>query len=203
VILVGGSQGSISAIRTLLGGLPSDLRAAIAITIHRGQILQSALARLLKRDSLLPVADASHGELFSAGRVYLAPPDHHLVLRSGAVWLDHGPKHHHVRPAIDPMFASGARAYGSRVIGVLLTGNLSDGVSGLASIKQRGGLSLVQNPEEAEAPSMPRNAIALDDVDAVFPVASGSFLLRDLVRGMELGEAMASDDAVRPGTWPS
>lgn len=203
MILVGGSQGSIPAIKTLLGGFPSDMRAAVGITIHRGLTFQSTLAQLLGRNSGLPVEDASNGRLFQAGHVYLAPPDHHLVLRSGAMWLDHGPKHHHVRPAVDPMFISGARAYGSRVIGVLLTGNLSDGVAGLVSIKKHGGMSLVQDPDEAEAPSMPRNAVAFDDVDAVFPIARGSFLLRDLVRGIGLGDAMHKDGAARPRVPPS
>ncbi len=198
VVVVGGSQGSISAIKTLLVGLPANLRVAIGITIHRGQTFQSSLAQLLGKSCVLPVADARHGELFRAGRVYLAPPDHHLVLRAGAMWLEHGPKQHHVRPAVDPMFTSAARTYGSRVIGVLLTGNLSDGVAGLVAIKQHGGLSLVQDPAEAEAPSMPRNAIAFDDVDAIFRVANGSSLLRDLVRGIPLGAAIAADGAKVP-----
>lgn len=79
----------------------------------------------------------------------LAPRDHHLLFRAGAVFLAHGPKQHHVRPAVDPMFMSGARAFGDRVIGVLLTGNLSDGVAGLIAIKKLGGLSLAQDPREA------------------------------------------------------
>jgi two-component system chemotaxis response regulator CheB len=203
VILVGGSQGSISAIQTLLRGLPRDLRAAIGITIHRGQTPQSALAGLLGGHGGLPIEDATHGELFRAGRVYLAPADHHLILRGGAVWLDHGPKQHYVRPAVDPMFTSGAREYGSRVIGVLVTGQLNDGVAGLVAIKRYGGLSIVQDPGEAEAPSMPRNAIAFDHVDAVFPIAKGSFLLRDLVRGVGLSEAMQKDGAERPHKPPS
>lgn len=198
VILVGGSQGSIEVIKTLLVGLPSDLRVAIAITIHRGQISQGSLAQLLGEFCILPVADARHGELFRAGRVYLAPADHHLQLRAGAVWLDHGPKQHHVRPAVDPMFISAAHTYGSRVVGVLVSGNLSDGVAGLVAIKQHGGLSLVQDPAEAEAPSMPRNAIIFDDVDAIFRVASGSSLLRDLVRGIPLQDAIAADGAKVP-----
>jgi two-component system chemotaxis response regulator CheB len=198
VILVGGSQGSIPVIKTVLSALPADFRAAICITIHRGRMFQTALASLLGKTCALPIADAKHGELFRPGRVYLAPPDHHLVLRSGAVWLDHGPKHHHARPAVDPMFFSGASAYGSRVIGVLVTGNLSDGVAGLIAIKRRGGLSLVQDPHEAEAPSMPQSAVAFDDVDAIFPVATGSALLRDLVRGVAIGEAVAKDGAAIP-----
>jgi len=202
VILIGGSQGAIAALKTLLGDLPANLRAAIAITIHRSATFRSGLAEILTRHCPLPVAEARQGELFRAGHVYLAPPDHHLTLAAGAVWLDRGPKQHHARPAVDPMFVSGAKAYGSRVIGVLLTGNLSDGVAGLVAIKQHGGLSLAQDPLEAEAPSMPQNAIAFDDVDAVFSVAAVSPLLRHLVRGVELGDAIVLNGAKRPPKRP-
>lgn len=198
IILVGGSQGAIPAVKALLSGLPADLHAAIGITIHRAATSRSALSDLFSRYCTLPVHDATHGELFRQGCVYLAPPDHHLLLRAGAVWLDHGPKQQHVRPAVDPMFASGAKAYGRRVIGVLLTGNLSDGVAGLVAIKKQGGLSLAQDPREAEAPSMPQNAIAYDDVDAVFRIAQVPGLLRDLVEGMGISEATKEERVPRP-----
>lgn len=195
VILIGGSQGAIPALKALLGGLPADLRAAIAVTIHRSPTFISTLGALLSRHSPLPVAEASHGKLFEQGRVYLAPPDHHLVFRSGAMWLDRGAKQHHVRPAVDPMFSTGAKAYGPRVIGVLLTGNLSDGVGGLVCIKRHGGLSLAQDPEEAEAPSMPQNAITFDDVDAIFRMTAASQLLARLVRGATISQATAQEGA--------
>jgi two-component system, chemotaxis family, protein-glutamate methylesterase/glutaminase len=198
VILIGGSQGAVPALKTLLRGLPPDFNAAVGITIHRAATTTSTLPDLFRRHCSLPIEDARHGELFRPGRVYLAPPDQHLLLRSGAVWLDHGPKQQHVRPAVDPMFASGAKAYGARVIGVLLTGNLSDGVAGLVAIKQRGGLSLVQDPREAEAPSMPRNAIVFDHVDAIFLIAQASHLLRELVAGVTLKDATEDEGAVRP-----
>jgi two-component system, chemotaxis family, protein-glutamate methylesterase/glutaminase len=183
VILIGGSQGAIRAAKTLLGALSTDLPAAIAITIHRGVTPTPMLAAILSRSCALPVTEAKHGEPFRIGRVYVAPPDRHLILRAGALWLDRGAKQHHLRPAVDPMFLSGAESYGARVIGVQLTGNLSDGVAGLVAIKQEGGLSLAQDPGEAEAPSMPRNAIAFDDVDLVFPVASVGRTLSELVHG--------------------
>jgi two-component system chemotaxis response regulator CheB len=118
-----------------------------------------------------------------------------MLFRGGAVWLDRGPKHHFVRPAIDLMFASGAAVYGSRVIGVLLTGNLSDGVAGLVRIKARGGLSLAQDPTEAEAPSMPQNAVVHDDVDVIFNLRAGSDLLTKLVGGADIDEATAANGA--------
>jgi len=186
VVLIGGSQGALAAMKILLRGLPSDLRVAIGVTIHRSPTFRSSLAELLGKHSSLPVFEPRHGELFRPGNVYLAPPDHHMVFRGGAVWLDRGPKQHHVRPAVDPMFISGSKAYGARVIGILLTGNLSDGVSGLVAIKKGGGLSLAQDPKEAEAPSMPIHAIAYDDVDAIFQLAAASTMIRDLARGVEL-----------------
>jgi len=186
VILVGGSQGAIPALKVLLSGLPANLGAAIGVTVHRGATGHGGLADLLAKHSSLPVMEAAHGKLFRPGWVHLAPSDNHLVLRGAGTWLDHGPKQNHVRPAIDAMFVSGSKAYGARVIGVLLTGNLSDGVAGLISIKQRGGLSLAQDPNEAEAPSMPRNAIQYDDVDVVFSLASLAGILSALVKGAGL-----------------
>jgi two-component system chemotaxis response regulator CheB len=189
---VGGSQGAVEALQKLLSGLPRSFEAAMAVTIHRSPTFRSVLAEVLSKYSALPVLEAEHGALFRPGNVYLAPPDHHLILRNGAMWLDRGPKQHHVRPAIDPMFVSGSRAYGTRVIGVLLTGNLSDGVSGLTAIKKRGGLSLTQDPKEAVAPSMPRNAIVYDHPDAIFRMADAAPLLLDLVKGGSLTPATAS-----------
>lgn len=192
VILVGASQGFLPALRILLGGLPADLPAAVGITVHRSPTYVSTLAHLLADHSPLPVIEPNGGELVEAGRVYLAPRDHHMVFRGGAVFLDRGPKLHHTRPSVDAMFASAAQAFGRRVIGVLLTGNLSDGVAGLIAIKRRGGLSLAQDPREAEAPSMPANAIVYDDVDAIFRLASSGPLLRKLVAGLSVDEAMAA-----------
>jgi two-component system chemotaxis response regulator CheB len=189
---VGGSQGAVEALQKLLSGLPRGFDAAMAVTIHRSPSFRSILADVLSKHSALPVMEAEHGALFRRGGVYLAPADHHLILRNGAMWLDRGPKQHHVRPAIDPMFVSGSRAYGERVIGVLLTGNLSDGVSGLNAIKRRGGLSLAQDPNDAVAPSMPRNAIVYDHVDAIFRMADAAPLLLDLVKGGSLAPTAAS-----------
>jgi two-component system chemotaxis response regulator CheB len=197
VILIGGSQGSIAALKTVLGGLPSRFHAAIGVTIHRSATVVSRLAEVFSVCSKMPVVEPSHGQRFESGIVYLAPQDHHMILRYGAVWLDRGPKHHFVRPAIDVMFSSGAIAYGPRVIGVLLTGNLSDGVAGLVSIKGHGGLSLVQDPSDAEAPSMPMNAVAYDNVDAMFQVPAGSRVLTKLVAGAGISEATAVDGARR------
>jgi two-component system chemotaxis response regulator CheB len=197
VILIGGSQGSIVAVKKLLSGLPAGFRAAIGITIHRSATFVSMLADIFTSHSKLPVIEPRDGQLFEPGLVYLAPQDRHMLFRAGAISLDRGPKHHFVRPAIDLMFASGAAAFDSRVIGVLLTGNLSDGVAGLVNISERGGLSLVQDPAEAEAPSMPRNAVIYDDVDAIFKLDGAAKLLEKLVNGVALEDATAGNGARR------
>lgn len=197
VILIGGSQGSIAAVRTLLAGLAPRFKAAIGITVHRSPTFVSQLSGVFASSSKLPVVEPANGRLFEPGIVYLAPRDHHMTFRAGAVWLDRGPRQHFARPAIDVMFASGALEYGPRVIGVLLTGNLSDGVAGLVTIKEQGGLSLAQDPNEAEAPSMPRNAVVYDDVDAIFPIAASSVFLTKLVSGIGIDEATASNGARR------
>jgi two-component system chemotaxis response regulator CheB len=189
VILIGGSQGSIPVLKRLLAGLPREFRAAVGVTVHRSPTFASSLADVLGVHARMPVCEGRDGQLFEQGRVYLAPPDHHMQFRGGAVWLDRGPKQQFVRPAIDVMFASGAASYGPRVIGVLLTGNLSDGVAGLIRIKQHGGLSLVQEPADAEAPSMPINAISYDDVDIAFNSDSAPNLLAQLVAGASLDRA--------------
>jgi two-component system chemotaxis response regulator CheB len=190
VILIGGSQGSIVALRKLLSGLPARFDAAIAITVHRSPTFVSALAKVVASHSTLPVVEPRDGQPFEPGIVYLAPQDHHLVFRGETIGLDRGPKHNFVRPAIDVMFTSGAAAFGSRVVGMLLTGNLSDGVSGLVHIKEHGGLSLAQDPTGAEAPSMPRNALVYDHVDAVFELSAGSRVLTKLAGGGNIEEVV-------------
>lgn len=198
VILVGGSQGSVVAIKKLLARLPPELPAAIAITIHRSPTFASRLSEVFASNSVLPVCEPAQGQPLEPGTVYLAPRDHHMLLRAGAAWLDRGPKQHHARPAVDAMFVSGAESYGSRVIGVILTGNLSDGVAGLIAVKKGGGISLTQDPAEAEAPSMPLHALAYDDVDAIFELDRLSSLLVRLVEGAGVARAIAEKVARQP-----
>ena len=108
VVVVGVSAGGVEALTGLLSALPPDLEAAIAITMHRSPSQSSVLASVLARHSVLSVVDALNGESLDPGRVYVAPADRHLLFGGGQIWLDRGPKHHHARPAVDPMFASAA-----------------------------------------------------------------------------------------------
>ena len=197
VIVIGGSAGAVEAMTRVLGQLPRDLDAAVAVALHRPPSPASNLARVFGRGSRLQVVEPEQGEAFEPGRIYLAPADRHMVLYDEIVGLNRQPRQHHTRPAIDPLFRSAARSYGHRVIGVLLTGNLSDGVGGLIEIKQRGGLSLVQEPGEARFPSMPRNALIYDNVDLVFRLDGLAEVLAKLVAGQAVATALGTR-GVRP-----
>jgi two-component system chemotaxis response regulator CheB len=125
---------------------------------------------VLGRRASLPVLEPSDGEPIKQGHIYLAPRDFHLVMEPTTFRLDAGPPQHRTRPAVDPLFESAARAFGARVVGVLLSGGGGDGVRGLLAISKADGISLAQDPAEARNPSMPIRAISDHDVDAVLPV---------------------------------
>jgi two-component system chemotaxis response regulator CheB len=196
LIVVGASAGGVEAISTMVAGLPRDLRAAVLVVLHvaRGR---SVLPEILSRNSRLPASHPQDGERLEYGRIYVAPPDHHMTLERDVIRVTHGPTENGVRPAIDPLFRSAARAFRSRVVGVVLTGALDDGTAGLAAIKRAGGVAIVQDPEEAAAPSMPRSAIAVVNVDHVVPLKEVAPLLAALAR--EEARAGASS----PGNIPA
>ena len=164
LIVVGASLGGLSAIATVLKELSPDIPAAILAVIHIGE-QNAQLPRYFGTRSLLPVANGRDQEKIVAGRVYLAPNDRHLMVEHGRLLLSQGPKENHTRPAIDPLFRSAAEVYGPLVTGVILTGHLTDGTAGLWEVKRRGGTTIVQDPAEAEVPSMPRSALRHVDID--------------------------------------
>jgi two-component system chemotaxis response regulator CheB len=178
VIVIGASAGGVAALTTVLTNLPAELPAAVAVTLHRSPF-PSALPAVLGRHSELEIIEPTDRQPFRRGRVHVAPPDLHMRVFGRTIHLDRGPKQHHTRPAIDPMFQSVAASYGPRVIGVLM----SDGVTGLTHIKESGGLCLVQDPNEAQHPSMPLNALVFDHVDAIFRLATVHQILIELVSG--------------------
>ncbi|PSN15572.1 chemotaxis protein CheB [filamentous cyanobacterium CCT1] len=171
VVVIGASAGGVEALAELIEQLPSDLDAAVFVTVHFPPYSVSFLPDILNRLNTLPATHPQDGEKFELGRIYIAPPDYHLHVRQDTVELNRGPKENGHRPAIDPMFRSAAKAHGPAVIGVVLTGMLDDGTSGLSAIKAEGGLALVQDPAEALFTSMPASAIANVAVDCVLPVA--------------------------------
>ena len=186
VIAIGASAGGVGTLIELFERLPGSLDAAVAVVLHMNPLFNSQLATILARHTALRVVPAVHGMPLELGTVYVAVPDIHLRLAPGRIVLDRGPKAHYTRPAVDPLFISAAQAYAEAVVGVLLSGNGMDGVSGLVAIKQRGGVSVVQDPSEAKYPSMPTKAIQEDHVDAVLPVAKLADALHRMAEGKSL-----------------
>src|SRR3712207_5647157 len=182
IVVIGASAGGIQALTTLVAGLPWDFPASLLVVVHIPPYAISRLPEILSRSGPLPAAHAQHGEAIEPGRIYVAPPDRHLFVRSGWIELSRGPRENHARPAIDPMFRTAARAYGSQVIGIVLSGALYDGSMGLLAIKTRGGMAIVQEPKEAMVDSMPRRAIERVAAEHILPVADIAAALSDLVR---------------------
>jgi two-component system, chemotaxis family, protein-glutamate methylesterase/glutaminase len=183
VVVIGASAGGVQPLKDLLHRLPPDLCATVALVLHRSPYHETQLAAVLGRHALLSVLEPVDGDPVLAGAVYVAPRDQHMIFNDGMVRLSRGPREHHTRPAIDPLFRSAAEHYGPRVVGVLLSGMGSDGVSGLIAIKKGGGVSLVQHPGEAQFGTMPATAIAEDDVDAMLTVDDLAIVLTALARG--------------------
>lgn len=165
IIVIGGSAGSLEVMRLVVEGLPTDLPAAVFVALHTAPQSPGLLPEIFKYRGPLPAAHAQDGEPIEPGRIYVAPPDHHLLLEAGRVRVTRGPKENRFRPAVDPLFRSAALAYGPRVVGVILSGWLNDGAAGLWAVKARGGLTIVQEPAEAFARSMPEAALRLTRVD--------------------------------------
>ncbi len=182
IVVIGGSSGATAPLKTLLAALPQDFPAAVFVAFHVPARSIGMLATVAAAAGHLPVRQAADFMPIAPGNVYLAAPDHHLILAEGHIRLGRGPRENMVRPAIDPMFRSAAVAYGSRVIGVVLSGLLSDGASGLDAIKRCGGVAVVQDPADAIANEMPLSAMRATAVDLTIPSAQLGDVLSDLTR---------------------
>ena len=180
IVVVGTSAGGVEALRTLVGGMPADFPGSVFIVMHTAPDSPGVLAQMLDRWGPLPASYAENRGRVRPGHVYVAPPDHHLLLEPGLMRVTHGPKENRFRPAVDPLFRSAAQTYGPRVVGVVLTGGLDDGTSGLWTIKRLGGLAVVQDPNEAFMPSMPLSALGQVEVDYTLPLADIAALLARL-----------------------
>lgn len=169
---IGASAGGVQALRTIIAALPADLRAAVFVVLHLDPNARSLLPTLLAATTSLRVRDVRDEGLVESATIYVAVPDRHLLVADGRVRLSLSERVHHARPSIDCLFESVALGWLTAAVGVVLTGNGSDGASGIAAIKHAGGRTIVQDPANAEFPSMPRAAIATGLIDSVLPLVA-------------------------------
>lgn len=158
IVVIGGSAGSLEGLRQLVAALPPGLPAAVFVVVHVAPEGPSLLPQILQRAGPLPARHVHAPEAIRPATIYVAPPDHHLSLEDSWVSPTRGPRENGSRPSVDILFRSAAEAHGRRVVGVVLSGALDDGTSGLLAIAERGGVALVQDPREAYQPSMPQSA---------------------------------------------
>jgi two-component system, chemotaxis family, protein-glutamate methylesterase/glutaminase len=182
IIVIGGSSGATAPLKELLGRLPADLPAAVFIVLHIPAQGIGILSTVASAAGKLPVRQSENGMRIENGQIYLAAPDHHLLLAENHIVLGRGPRENMVRPAIDPLFRSAALHYGPRVIGVVLSGLLSDGASGLNAIKRCGGVAVVQDPLDAIADEMPLRALEATTADLCVPGKRLGDVLSELAR---------------------
>jgi len=180
IIVVAGSAGAIQEVRTLVGALPRGFAGAVFVVLHTATEGPGLLAGILARSGPLEATMARQGEPIEHGHVYVAPPNHHLLLTPGHIALGLGPRENGFRPAADPLFRTAAETYGPRVVGIVLSGGLDDGSLGLREIKEHGGVTIVQDPEEALHPSMPRSAMKSVEIDYVLSVRAMAAMLVEL-----------------------
>lgn len=199
IVVIGASAGGVEALKAVLGALPPDYDGTVCVVLHIPPSVPSVLAHILGRSTRLVCVSAYDGAPVRPGVVYVAPPDWHLLLENGRVRLLRGPRENGHRPAVDPLFRSAAEAYGPRVVGVVLTGNLDDGTRGLFAIKHRGGLAVVQEPEDAMYPSMPKSALEHVAVDHVLPAVQIGSLLAAAATGARFDAARAPAGAAVAG----
>lgn len=195
IVVIGGSAGSGAVLKRIMADLPADLPASLFVATHVPSRSTGYIAEMLDGVGPLPVGMAVDGQPIERGRVYVAVPDRHLLLVNGTVALGEGPRENMARPAVDPLFRSAALAYGGRAVGVVLSGMLNDGASGLGAIKACGGSALVQHPVDAVADQMPLAALEAVDADGVAPAAEMGALIAETV-AREAGTDVAPPDSL-------
>jgi len=196
ILAIGTSAGGVDALRELVRNLPADLPASVLITIHLSRHHRSALDEVLGEAGQLPVRFAEDGLPLRRRQIYLAPPDRHLVVEDERLFLGAGPRENNSRPSIDVMLRSAALCCGGRTVGVVLTGTLDDGASGLWAVQRCGGLTVVQDPQDAAFPQMPRAALDRVGPDHVASLSQMPQLLSQLVH-QPRGETLPAPESVR------
>jgi two-component system, chemotaxis family, protein-glutamate methylesterase/glutaminase len=200
IVVVGASAGGVEALRRMVGGLPPDFAAAVFVVLHLPPNAPSALATILNRSGPVPASQVEHKQPIEPGRIYVARPNRHLVLRRGHVALEAGPRENSARPSdsVDVLFRSAARAYGRRVVGIVLSGTLRDGAQGLAAVKLRGGITMVQDPDEALFAGMPESARSSTEIDYCLAAADIPTCLVELTQHAFEQERMQPSEPKQP-----
>ena len=182
IIVLGASAGGFEAIQKVISGLPVGFDASILIVWHMSPEVKGILPQMINRLHTIPASHAIDKEPIRQGHIYIAPPDHHLLVEQDRIRISRGPRENRFRPAVDPLFRSAAYVYGPRVIGIILSGALDDGTAGLWTVKERGGIAIVQDPHDAVVTSMPESALQAVRVDYTLPVAGMAPLLNKLIK---------------------
>jgi two-component system chemotaxis response regulator CheB len=180
IIVIGSSAGGVFALQEIVASLPLDLDASIFIVQHVSPDSQSLLPKILSHKGRLKAVHPSDGEIITKGIIYIAPPDRHMIIEHDRILIKKGPKENRFRPSIDALFRSAAYNYGPRVVGVILTGMLDDGTSGMWSVKRLGGTGIIQQPEEAAYPSMPTSVLEYVRIDYILPLSEIADKLNEL-----------------------
>lgn len=194
IIMIGTSAGGLPPLKELISRLPADLPAAVFVIMHISPWHRSELPTILSRAGKLNAKHAEHGEMIRRGQIYVAPPDQHLLLDEGRILLWRGPKENRHRPAINASFRAAATNFRERVIGVILSGLLDDGVTGLWWIKRFGGVAMVQDPDDTQFPDMPEAALEHVAVDHVMAAPDLGKLIAEMTRDGIEGDFQASDE---------
>jgi two-component system, chemotaxis family, protein-glutamate methylesterase/glutaminase len=201
VFAIGASSGGVEALSDLVAGLPEDLPASLFVVIHLPSESKSVLPQILSRSGPLRAAHAKDNEAIQRGRIYVAPPDQHLLLRQDRIQLVRGPRENNHRPAIDPLFRAAARTYRNRAVGIVLSGARDDGAAGLIAIKKVGGIAIVQDPDEAIFPDMPRSALKAVTPDFCLPIKEIAKTIVTLSsQSLSKEQGMVMDDEMKKET---
>ena len=190
LVAIGASAGGLQALIDIVEELPASMTAAILVVVHTKTEGESFLPDILGRRSEVPVSFAEDGGTIEPGHIYVAPPNVHLLVGANGLRLHQGPRENGFRPAVDPLFRTAARHYGSRMMGVILSGALDDGTYGLKVVKDAGGTAVVQDPNEAAFPSMPLSALRYVEVDHVLPAVQIAKLIANGTAESSEGEGI-------------
>jgi two-component system chemotaxis response regulator CheB len=182
ILAIGTSAGGCEALCFLASKLPADLPASVLVVIHLPSQFRSTLDSILSKAGPLTASFVKDGEKLEKGRIYIGPPESHLLVDGDRLRLGRGPRENNARPAIDPLFRSSGLCCGVRAVGVVLTGTLGDGAAGLKALKQCGGVTVVQDPSDAAFPEMPATALSRSKPDHVVGIREMPPLLETLVR---------------------